>query len=175
SNVVNCFNAASAAGTAATASGTGSGGASTAATALNLIQGGRDFFQDGMYINYRIDMPVPIRKDPFTVLSNVEIISELHSDWFFRHATDTPVDTRFLFDAKESVNIPFLMLFSGKLSLAPTFELIYYQNKVTSHLYHSISTSISLNYSFDWHNGLSFQRAAGYQNPTPALPTLPSR
>jgi hypothetical protein len=32
-----------------------------------------------------------------------------------------------------------------------------------------------LNYSFDWHTGLSWAKVAGFANPTPALPNLPSR
>jgi hypothetical protein len=34
---------------------------------------------------------------------------------------------------------------------------------------------VQLNYSFDKRTGLKWLKAVGYQNPTPALPTLPSR
>src|SRR5579872_5376268 len=47
------------------------------------------------------------------------------------------------------------------------------QNQVMARLYHSYSTSLSLNYSFEWHNGL--KRVAGYANPEPAQPTLPTK
>jgi len=169
-DVVNCFNAAS---NPVPKTGT----PSFTQPYLSQIVGGRTHFQNGLYLNYRLDTPLPIvlPRDRFTMLSNVEVISELRGDFFFGHGQDTPVDTHFLLDAKESLSFPILSTFNGKLSFSPSIELIYYTNKISDNLYRSYSTSVSLNYTFDWRQGLNWAKVIGYQNPVPASPTLPSR
>jgi hypothetical protein len=169
-DVVNCFNAASNPVPKA-------GIPSFTQPFLSQIMGGRTHFQNGLYLNYRLDTPLPIvlPRDRFTMLSNVEVISELRGDFFFGHGQDTPVDTHFLLDAKESLSFPILSTFNGKLSFSPSIELIYYTNKISDNLYRSYSTSVSLNYTFDWRQGLNWAKVIGYQNPVPASPTLPSR
>jgi hypothetical protein len=75
-------------------------------------------------------------------------VSDLRSDFFIPGPADTTIDTRFLVDAKESVNVPLFRWFSGKVSLAPTVEFIWYSNKISRNLYYSAATSITLSYSF---------------------------
>lgn len=142
---------------------------------FSKIEGGRTHFQDGLYFNYHFDIPVPVPANHYTVFSNMEIVSDLRSDFFFGGRGDSPVDTHFLFDAKQSLSIPIFRLFSGRVSLSPTFELIYFANKITNNLYKSYSTSISLSYIFEKRTGLTPLKVFGYQNPVPTLPTLPSR
>ena len=141
---------------------------------LTGIDAGRTHFQNGAYFNYRLDVPLPVAGQ-FRTFSNMEFISELHSDFFFGHRLDTPIDTHFLVDAKQSLNIPLFPLFSGKVSLAPTLEMIFYTNKITNNIYRSYTTSVALNYTLDWHKGLNWKKVPGYSNPVPTLPTLPTR
>jgi hypothetical protein len=170
--VVSCFAAASAS-------------VPTKATTMNMpsftqpifskIDGGRRHFQDGLYFNYHFDIPVPVPANHYTVFSNMEMVFDLRSDFFFGGKGDSPVDTHFLFDAKQALSIPIFPLFSGRVSLSPTFELIYFANKITNNLYKSYSTSISLSYTFEKRTGLNPLKVFGYPNPVPTLPTLPSR
>ena len=168
-NVVNCLNAASSLPANSTLT----------APTLFKIDPGRTHFQNGLYTNYRIDMPLPVKKDDYHMFSNMEFVTELRSDYFFGpffgHGKDSPIDTHFLFDAKQTLMIPIFPLFSGKLSLAPTFESIFYANKISNNVYRSYSTSRTLSYTFEKRKGLSWRKALGYSNPAPATPTLPSR
>jgi hypothetical protein len=50
-----------------------------------------------------------------------------------------------------------------------------YRNKVADHTYYAINTFVSLNCSFDWRQGLAWKRALGFNNSSPALPSLPNR
>lgn len=169
-NVVNCFNAA-----AAPVTGNNSLGTKFTQPVFITTDPGRIHFQDGLYFNYHFDAPVPIPANRFTVFSNMEVVLDLRSDYFFGSTGDSPVDTHFLVDAKQSLNVPIFSLFSGRVSLAPTVEMIYYTNKISNILYKSYSTSIALSYSFEKRSGLNPWKIFGYQNPVPTLPTLPSR
>lgn len=140
--------------------------------ALTQIQSNRSFFQQGIYFDTRFDLPVPF-------VPKAEFIAESTGEWFVRRSTDTAVDTRFYVDQKLSLAVPLY----GKLNIAPTVELIQFQTKpgapgdaqIAHNYYHSYNTYVSLNYSFDWHTGLSWAKVAGFANPTPALPNLPTR
>jgi hypothetical protein len=126
---------------------------------------GRGHLQDGFYLNFRLDMPLPL-------YSKVEFVVENKGDFLVdRHAHDSVVDPFLSDDLKSSVLVPIW----GKLSLAPTFEMQLFANKIAYNLYRSLSTSVSLNYSFDWRTGLHWRDVLGYDNPTPLLPDLPNR
>jgi hypothetical protein len=142
---------------------------------FSSIESGRFHLQRGFYTNYHLDIPVAIPENRYTVFSNMEFVLDLRSDFFFGGSNDTPLDTHFLVDAKQALNIPIFALFSGKVSLAPTVEMIFYTNKITNNLYRSYSGSVALSYTFEWRNGLKWSKIAGYSNPIPTLPTLPSR
>ncbi len=139
------------------------------------IVGGRSHFQNGTYFDYHLDVPAPVLVGKFRTLSNIEFISDLRSDYFFGHVGDAPVDTHFLFDSKQSLSIPIFVFFSGKISLAPSVEMIFYSNKISGSLYKSYTGSVSLSYTFEKRSGLDWRKTVGYQNPVPTLPTLPSR
>jgi hypothetical protein len=99
---------------------------------------------------------------------------ENRGDFFaFGAKNDTAIDTRLFNDLRSSLTMPIPAL--RKLSLAPTFEMVVFKNKLAGNLYYSYNTFVSVNYSFDWHQGLSWKRVLGFSNPVPTLPTLPSR
>jgi hypothetical protein len=115
-----------------------------------------------MYFNFRIDGPVPF-------ISGGEFILENRGDWFAPRRGDLSIDTRLAADFKASVMVPVWK----KFNLSPSVESILFQAQATRNFYHSFSTSVSLNYSFEWHPGIGFRRALLYNNPVPSQPTLP--
>ena len=117
-----------------------------------------------MYLNFRLDMPLPL-------YTGSELTLENRGDFFATRHQDTQVDARYIDDLKTSFVLPVY----GKVSLAPTFELFLFQIKVTSGSYRSYSTYVAVNYSFDWHTGLKWSKVLGFANPVPALPALPTR
>ena len=127
---------------------------------LNKIGDGRNFFQHGIYFNYHFDTPLPV-SGRYSIFSKIDLVSDVRSDYFLGECGYTPVDTRFLVDARESPNVPIFSLFSGNVSLTPTLEVIWYGNKVNRNLYGSVSTSISLSYSFKKRTGLAFLKTLG--------------
>lgn len=131
---------------------------------LTSVIGDRDFYQQGAYLNFRIDAPLPGR-------STGEYIIENRGDIFFNRRQDAPVDVRFLDDMKHSLQLPIY----GKFSLGPSIELIFFKAKVSGNYYFSYSTSVSLSYSFDWHPGLSWPKALGFGNSQTAPNPLPTK
>ena len=126
---------------------------------------GRGHMQDGFYLNFRFDMPVPF-------IPNVEFVVENKGDFLIdHHNRDSEVDPFISNDLKSSLLVPI----RGKLTIAPTFELQLFENKLAYNVYRSVSTSLSLNYSFDWRTGLKWRDVREFNNPTPLLPNLPSR
>ncbi len=136
------------------------------ASSINLMTviSGRSHFQHGLYLDFRLDVPLP-------GISRLEYVTENRGDFFFGASGDASVDTRFFDDLRQSLRVPL----TRRLSIAPTLELIIYQDKILENYYRSYSTFVSLNYTLDWHWMLNFRRALDYANPVPALPTLPSR
>jgi hypothetical protein len=123
---------------------------------------GRQHFQDGLYLNFRFDLPIR---------SNLEYVVEHRGDYFFGSAGDSPLDMHFYSDLKSQ------LLFSlfNKIKVSPTVELVLFENKIRPSLYRSVNTYLSLNYSFDWHQGLNIEKVLRYNNPVPPLPYLPTR
>lgn len=146
------------------------------APVFSAIDPGRHHFQEGTYLDYHFDIPFQFPViNRYTVFSNIELVEDLRSDFFFGQAGDTPIDTHFLIDAKHALNIPILTWVSGKLSLAPSFEMIFYTNKINNYLYRSYTGSVSLSYTFERRPGMDWKKLVGYSNPIPTLPTLPTR
>ena len=131
---------------------------------LTSVAAGRNFRQEGAYLNFRIDAPLPGR-------SSGEYIIENRGDIFFNRASDAPIDVRFLDDMKHSLQLPLY----GKFTVGPSIELVFFKTKVTGNRYFSYSTSVSLNYSFDWHPGLSWPKALGFGGSLPAPNPLPTK
>lgn len=114
------------------------------------------------------------------VFSKAEFISESRFDIFLKAPrTDSPVDTRYLEDIKNSLMVPLF----GKLSIGPTIELVFFRAKNSlqstgvfhGNYYFSYSTALQLNYSFEWHNGMNWRKVAYNGNPESAPQPLPSR
>lgn len=131
---------------------------------LTSVIGGRNFYQHGAYLDFRIDAPLPGH-------SSGEYVVENRGDLFFNRGNDTPVDVRFLNDMKHSLQLPIY----GKFSLGPSIELIFFKTKVSGNYYFSYSTSVSLSYSFDWHPGLSWPKTLGFGNAQSAPNPLPTK
>jgi len=128
---------------------------------LLSVTADRSHQQRGFYFNFRFDAPLPM-------LANSELVLENKGTWMPPHG-DIMLDTRLNDDLKASLTVPIWQ----KISIAPTMELFFYQNQVFGQLYRSYSTSLSFNYSFEWHNGVKWNRAGGYSNPVPTPPALP--
>jgi hypothetical protein len=69
-----------------------------------------------------------------------------------------------------------------KISLSPSVEMFFFQHQAFQQLgllqspaYHGYTTSLALNYSFEWHNGVKWNKAFTYSNPVPAQPSLPTK
>jgi hypothetical protein len=130
---------------------------------LSEVFANRNFNQNGLYLNFRIDAPLPVR-------SSAEYILENRGDFFFNSHSDTPVDTRYLDDIKHTLLFPIV----GKLSVGPSIELILFKTKVSGNFYFSYATAGSLSYSFDWHSGLKRSKVLEYgssDTPPNPLPT----
>jgi hypothetical protein len=131
---------------------------------VKSVIGGRQHLQDGLYLDFRFDLPIPF-------FSKVEYVNENRGDFFFGARGDAVVDTRFYDDWRQSLKIPI----NHKLSIAPTIELILFQNKIAGNFYRDYSTFVALNYSLDWHWKLDVGRVANYPNPVPTQSALPNR
>lgn len=130
---------------------------------LIKVISGRDHVQQGLYFNFRVDMPL---------WHSTEGTLQNLGNSYFKEASDAIVDTRYYDDLKASLTVPIFR----KISLAPTYEVIWFKNKLLNNTYMSQSTYVSLNYSFAWHSGLSWQKVLeGYSDPVPTLPPLPTR
>lgn len=131
---------------------------------LKSVVGDRDFYQQGVYLNARIDAPLPGH-------SSGEYIMENRGDFFFKRSSDAPVDVRLLDDWKHTLQFP---IFS-KITIGPSVEFIFFKTKVTGNYYFSYSTSVSLNYSFDWHPGLSWGKVLRFGSSLSAPNPLPTK
>jgi hypothetical protein len=130
---------------------------------LASVVANRNHEQQGFYFNFRIDGPLPL-------VSGSEFVLENRGDWFQPHR-DLSIDTRLDSDFKVSLMVPVWR----KINLSPSVEMILFQTQVTRNFYHSYTTSVSLNYSFEWHPGIGFLRSLVYNNPVPTQPTLPAK
>jgi hypothetical protein len=83
-----------------------------------------------------------------------------YGEVFDKRAGDTTFDTRFYEDLTVSLNVPIW----GNLIFAPQVETFFYQNKVVHDVfqvnhYLLVSSSVKLEYSFDWHRGVGLTNA----------------
>ncbi len=131
---------------------------------LVKVISGREYEQQGLYFNFRVDMPL---------WNSSEFTLQSLGNFYFNHpSSDAFVDTRYYDDLKASLTVPIYR----KISLAPTYEVIWFKNKILSNIYVSQSAYVSLNYSFGWHSGLNWRKVLqGYSDPVPTLPSLPTR
>ena len=137
--------------------------ASSIAAHLIGVTNGRVHGQGGIYLNFRVDMPL---------WNYSEFTLENLGNFYFNRHNDAVVDTRYWDDLKASITVPIYR----KISLAPTYEVFWFKNKVAYNIYSSQSAYVSLNYSFAWHTGLNWRKVLqGYSDPVPTLPSLPTR
>jgi hypothetical protein len=114
----------------------------------------RNHFVHGLFLNFKMNMPLP-GNDKLTY------VMENKGQLFFNRGNDVSVETRLVEDWTHSLIVPLF----GNLSFVPKVELIAFQNKVDHNFFWTYQPSLTLQYSLDWHNGLSWRRALQYQNP----------
>ena len=87
-------------------------------------------------------------------------------DIYFNTPSDTAVQTRYLDKLTPALNFP---IWAG-LSVTPKVDLILYENKINYSHYRAFVPSISLSYTFNWREGMSWKRALCYgaQTTTPS-------
>jgi hypothetical protein len=133
---------------------------------LTGVVPGRSHSQQGIYLNFRVDMPL---------WNYSEFVMENLGNLYFNKHGDAVVDVRYWDDLKFSLNVPVFPKYP-KITLAPTYEVMWFKNKVIDNFYASQAAYISLNYTFGWHSGLSWRKVLeGYSDPVPTLPPLPTR
>jgi hypothetical protein len=116
-----------------------------------------DKLQDGLFLNFHLNIPLPI-----PLGSSFAYSMDNRGEIFFNRSTDLSIDTKFTDLWSHSLIIPVF----GNFALVPKADFLFFQNKVDNHFFRSISTSLALQYRFDWHRGLEWRNALLY--PTPA-------
>ncbi|MBV9268499.1 MAG: hypothetical protein JO061_20190 [Acidobacteriaceae bacterium] len=111
--------------------------------------------QSGVFLNARIHLPLLLEKFDYVIDNSGSL--------FFNRAGDSSADTRYLETMTHSVTIPVI----GNLSLVPKVELFFFQNKVAGWHIHGYQTSITAQYRFDWHTGLTWREAFHFPNAAP--------
>ena len=115
---------------------------------------GAERFERGLFLNFHINFPLT-NKGLAYVLDN-------RGDYFFNRSSDVTLDTKYLDQFTNSVVVPVW----GNLSLVPKVDLYWYQNKKTiHHPFHSVQTSVALQYQFEWRQGLPIWKVLRYQTP----------
>ena len=107
---------------------------------------------NGWFLNFHSTLPLYRNK----LLLSIDSYGEV----FDKRQGDTTFDTRFYEDLIVSLNVPIW----GNLVFAPQVETFFYQNKVVHDVfqvnhYLLVSSSIKLEYSFDWHRGVGLTNA----------------
>jgi hypothetical protein len=110
--------------------------------------------------------------------SNVSLTIDGYGEIFDKRPDDSSFNTRFYEDLTVALRVPLW----GNLVFAPQVETFFFQNKVvptaslvTNH-YTFVTSSIKLEYGFDWHRGVGWRRALRYPNPlsTSSSPVAPA-
>lgn len=137
---------------------------------LDFATGNR--FQYGFFSTSKIALPIGLLRAPAGLGLTVENQTQL---FFRRPNEDTSVDTRYFSDFTIALSVPVV----GNLSLAPKLDLFFFRNKTLCPPHPAAcannpegaaltgqQTSVTLKYSFDWHNGLPWRKALRYPNPS---------
>ncbi|HWF47610.1 MAG TPA: hypothetical protein VG168_11440 [Bryobacteraceae bacterium] len=110
--------------------------------------------------------------------SKLQLAVDSYGEVFDRRPNDSGFNTRYFEDLTVGLKIPLF----GNLTFAPQVELFLFQNKVvpdqqvmTNH-YTFVTSSLSLEYGFNWRRGVGWMRALRYPNgvstsPSPTPPT----
>jgi hypothetical protein len=112
--------------------------------------------QSGVFLNARIHLPLLWDRLHYTIDNSGAL--------YFNSSGDSPADTRFLEVMTHAISIPIV----GNLSISPRVDLFFFRNKIAGSNIHGYQTSITAQYSFDWHTGLRFRSTLRYPNsPSP--------
>jgi hypothetical protein len=96
-------------------------------------------WQSAFYVDSVYKFPVPRIKKMFYVLKN-------KGEYYWNRSPDTQVLTKYDYTMTNSLSIPI----RWNISLEPTAELFWYENKVALNDLFKRSYSIKLNYTIDW-------------------------
>jgi hypothetical protein len=109
--------------------------------------------------------------------SKLTLAVDSYAEIFDKRRDDTSFNTRFYEDLTVSLKVPLW----GNLTFAPQVETFVFQNKVipnqplvTNH-YTFVTSSMKLEYGFDWHRGIGLVRALRYPSgiSTSSSPSVP--
>jgi 2',3'-cyclic-nucleotide 2'-phosphodiesterase (5'-nucleotidase family) len=119
----------------------------------------QDRRQHSIYLNFKFQVPLFHKNDPSVqyVIENTGTAYQANG-----HGLDFSVDPRYLDVWTQTLNVKI----AGPLSLAPKIQFLFYSTMVDRNRMHSRAISVSVAYSFSWHNGLSFLRAMSYTDPS---------
>ncbi|HEX4168085.1 MAG TPA: hypothetical protein VHZ55_21680 [Bryobacteraceae bacterium] len=98
--------------------------------------------------------------------SKLQLVADSYGELFDRLHDDTTYNTRFYEDLTLSLRVPVW----GNLSFAPQVETFFFQNKIVPNEpaalnhYVFVTTSVKLEYAFDWHRGVGLLRALRFPN-----------
>jgi hypothetical protein len=112
----------------------------------------------GWFLNFRSVAPL--------YRNRLQLTLDSYGELFDREASDSFYNTRFYEDATLSLRVPVW----GNLSFTPQVEVFVYQSKVlpeqiaTGNHYLFVTTSLTLQYGFDWHRGVGLLRSLGFAN-----------
>lgn len=130
----------------------------------------RNQYVAGWFMNFHAVAPL--------YRSKIQLAVDSYGEVFDRERDDTGFNTRYYEDFTLSLKVPLW----GNLLFAPQVETFYYQNKVvpgqpvgTNH-YVFVTSSVKLEYGFDWHRGVGIVRALRYPSgvETSAGPAAPA-
>ena len=118
----------------------------------------RNQYVAGWFMNFHAVAPLYRTK--------IQLAVDSYGEVFDRERDDTGFNTRYYEDFTLALKVPLW----GNLLFAPQVETFYYQNKVvpgqpvgTNH-YVFVTSSVKLEYGFDWHRGVGIVRALRYPN-----------
>ena len=101
----------------------------------------------GWFLNFRASVPLK--------QNDIRLVAESYGEIFSKNSQDTNADTRLYDDIVISLPVRIFQ----NLSLAPQVEFFYFKNQVNFDHFFSSSSSITLDYSFDYHRGITFRKA----------------
>jgi len=107
--------------------------------------------QSGYFMNARIDLPMPWEQLTFFV--------ENRGSLYLRRHIDRATDTRYLDVFTPTLRLPVW----GNLSVSPRVDIFLFETKPGWNI-HGYQTTVTLDYSFDWHTGVGWKRALLYQS-----------
>jgi hypothetical protein len=123
----------------------------------------------GWFLNFHTAVPL--------YESKLQLTFDSYGEVFDKRAGDTTFNTRYYENLTSALKVPLW----GNLTFAPQVELFLFQSKVvpgqalmTNH-YTFVTSSVTLEYNFDWHRGVGLRRALQYPggvstSPSPGIP-----